>query len=66
MNATGILVPPLSDTTGIPRSELQQQLWDATRERMDRFLPGLLDDVIPSPPPLPSQASNPPATEEGT
>jgi golgi-specific brefeldin A-resistance guanine nucleotide exchange factor 1 len=49
MNAAGMLVPP-----GVPdaRSERQRRLWDTTEERMARFLPGLLESVIPSPLPL--------------
>lgn len=46
MNAAGILVPPSSDDE---RDEQQQTLWTATQERMERFLPGFLTDVIPPP-----------------
>ncbi|KAI0637119.1 Sec7-domain-containing protein [Trametes polyzona] len=51
MNATGLLVPPtLPEDT---RDERQASLWDATHERIERFLPGFLDDIIPTPPPPP-------------
>jgi len=43
MNASDLLV-----AQGVPnRTERQQQLWDATHERMERFLPGFLDEIIP-------------------
>ncbi|KAF9001938.1 Sec7-like domain is implicated in guanine nucleotide exchange function [Cyathus striatus] len=46
MNAIGILVPP---TTGEDlREERQKTLWTATQERMERFLPGFLTEVIPN------------------
>lgn len=51
MNATGSLVPPPQgeDT----RDGRQKALWAATHERVERFLPGLLAEVLPSLPPLP-------------
>ncbi|KAI0374734.1 Sec7-domain-containing protein [Pilatotrama ljubarskyi] len=54
MNATGLLVPPRSpeDT----RNERQIALWAATHERVERFLPGFLDDIIPTPAPQPEAA----------
>ncbi|KAI0361936.1 Sec7-domain-containing protein [Trametes cingulata] len=66
MNATGLLVPPTSpeDT----RNERQVALWAATHERVERFLPGFLDDIIPTPPPQPAAApaSQPPSTPAPT
>lgn len=47
MNATGILVPPSAESD--ERDERQRTLWTATHERMERFLPGFLADVIPQP-----------------
>lgn len=44
MNAVGILTPP-----GAQQTDLQRTLWTSTQERMERFLPGFLADVI-SPP----------------
>ncbi|KAF9567638.1 Sec7-domain-containing protein [Agrocybe pediades] len=44
MNAVGILVPP-----GSGEDELQKTLWLNTHERMERFLPGYLTEVIPIP-----------------
>lgn len=46
MNAVGILVPP-----GPNQEDLQKTLWSNTHERMERFLPGFLVNVIPMPPP---------------
>ena len=59
MNASDLLV-----AQGVPdRTERQRQLWDATHERMERFLPGFLDEIIapvpqPEPIPPPSPATN--------
>ena len=53
MNTTDMLVPPVE---GITRTERQRALWEATQERIERFLPGFLAEVIPkpiSPPPVP-------------
>ena len=46
MNAAQILVPPSSDDQ---RNERQRTLWTMTSERMERFLPGFLTEVIPVP-----------------
>ena len=45
MNAVGILVPP-----ELQQDELQKTLWLNTHERMERFLPRFLTDIIPTPP----------------
>jgi brefeldin A-resistance guanine nucleotide exchange factor 1 len=47
MNAAEILVPPSADDH---RDERQRTLWSATQERMERFLPGFLTEVITIPP----------------
>jgi len=49
MNAVGILVPPSLEHD--ERDERQRTLWTATQERIERFLPGFLEDVIPLPKP---------------
>lgn len=63
MNATNLLVPPIpgNDT----REHRQKALWAATHERMERFLPGFLADVLPPPPspPTPTPAAPAPAPE---
>jgi len=48
MNASEILVRP---TESHPTSAPQTELWQTTHERMEKFLPGFLDDLLPSPPP---------------
>jgi len=61
MNASDVLV-----AQGVPnRTERQQQLWDATHERMERFLPGFLEEIIPpEEQPAPTSPSSP-RTNEG-
>ncbi|OCH87410.1 Sec7-domain-containing protein [Obba rivulosa] len=59
MNATDLLVPPIS-TSNDQRDDRQKALWAATHERVERFLPGFLADVIPSPPPPPPNTAVPP------
>jgi len=49
MNAAEILVPPSADDH---RDERQRTLWSATQERMDRFLPGFLAEIISPSTPL--------------
>jgi golgi-specific brefeldin A-resistance guanine nucleotide exchange factor 1 len=63
MQASGALIPPQ-----IPedRSEELRTRWDLTLEQMDRFLPGFLFEVIPSPvadASEPSVGVPPPASE---
>ncbi|KAI0747973.1 Sec7-domain-containing protein [Daedaleopsis nitida] len=50
MNATGLLDD---------RGERQIALWAATHERIERFLPGFLDEIIPAPPPKPAAVPAP-------
>jgi len=59
MNATGILVPPPEDGEADIREEQQRTLWSATNERIERFLPRFLNDIIVPPP---SQPVSIPAT----
>jgi brefeldin A-resistance guanine nucleotide exchange factor 1 len=47
MSATGILVPPPADGDQDGREDSQRRLWSATYERIERFLPGFLNDIIP-------------------
>ncbi|KIJ34647.1 hypothetical protein M422DRAFT_782793 [Sphaerobolus stellatus SS14] len=46
LHASGILVPPHEPDT---RDERQRSMWAATQERIDRFIPGFLSDIIASP-----------------
>lgn len=57
MNATQMLIPPSEDDQ---RTEQQKSLWEATHERIERFLPEFLEEVLPSPPP-PALPKAPPA-----
>lgn len=54
MNAANILVPPSQEDQ---RDEHQRTLWTATQARLERFLPGFLTEVIPTP-----QLQLPPST----
>jgi brefeldin A-resistance guanine nucleotide exchange factor 1 len=47
MNAAGILVPPAAGENKDSRNERQAMLWSATHDRMERFLPGFLAEIIP-------------------
>ncbi|KAF8636714.1 hypothetical protein AX17_003517 [Amanita inopinata Kibby_2008] len=46
MHAANILVPPATSGEDT-RDERQRTLWAATHERVERFLPGFLSEVIP-------------------
>lgn len=45
MHASGFLVPPHQT----PRTDVQANLWDATFDRLDIFLPILRQDLFPTP-----------------
>ncbi|KAI0256486.1 Sec7-domain-containing protein [Lactifluus subvellereus] len=47
MHAAGILVPPLAVEHGDTRDELQRQLWHVTHDKIERFMPGFMESVIP-------------------
>ncbi|KAL0947345.1 hypothetical protein HGRIS_013462 [Hohenbuehelia grisea] len=55
MNASGLLVPPPPSPEEDKRDPRQRTLWTATHERMERFLPGFLSEIIPVPPPSEEQ-----------
>ena len=46
MHASGILLPPPPQGAEDTRDQVEANLWGATHERLDRFLPGFLDDII--------------------
>ncbi len=54
MNTSGALRPPSvsqqGDDEAISRidEEVQRRRWEATKERLETFLPGFLDEVIPT------------------
>lgn len=59
MNTSGALRPPSTsqqqgDDEAISRidEEVQRRRWGATKERLESFLPGFLDEVIPIEPAL--------------
>lgn len=56
MNATGSLVPAPLNESEDQRDDRQKALWAATHERIERFLPGFLNEVLPPPPPAPIPA----------
>ena len=58
MNATGILVRDAKDDNPI-----QRDLWTASHERLEKFLPGFLDEIIPPAPQQDPAPSAPPTTE---
>ena len=58
MNAAQILVPPSAEDQ---RDARQRGLWTATQERLERFLPGFLAEVIAMPPVLVDTIPNSPA-----
>lgn len=61
MNSMDILVPPAVPDS---RDQRTEAMWNATHERMERFLPGFLDEIIPSPPPPAAPAAISPAVPE--
>lgn len=61
MNSMDILVPP---TVPDVRDQRSEAMWNATHERIERFLPGFLDEIIPSPSPPPEPAAVSPAVPE--
>jgi brefeldin A-resistance guanine nucleotide exchange factor 1 len=48
MQSSGLLAPP---TTPDDRTEKQKLLWSTAYNRIERFLPGFLNEVIPPPAP---------------
>jgi len=52
MHATGMLLPPLAEEDGDSRNE--GQLWHITRDKIEQFIPGFIESVIPLSPPVPS------------
>lgn len=52
MHAAGILLPPLAEEHGDSRDE--GQLWHITHDKIEQFIPGFIENVIPRSPPVPS------------
>jgi hypothetical protein len=47
MHAAGMLVPPLAIEHGDSRDQQQRQLWDITHDKIERFMPGFMESVLP-------------------
>ncbi len=56
MQSSDMLVPPSDPDT---RNEQQRLLWNETNQHLSRFLPRLLDELIPTP-----SLSSPPSMSE--
>lgn len=54
MHASGVLVPPGAELA----SPAEQYRWQVTQERLNEFLPGFLNEVIPL------EVANPPANDD--
>jgi len=52
MHATGMLLPPLAEEHG--DSRIEGQLWHITHDKIEQFIPGFIENVIPLSPPVPS------------
>jgi brefeldin A-resistance guanine nucleotide exchange factor 1 len=52
MHAAGMLIPPLTEEHGDSRDE--GQLWHITHDKIEQFIPGFMESVIPLSPPVPS------------
>ncbi|KAG9049245.1 GDP/GTP exchange factor for ARF [Tulasnella sp. UAMH 9824] len=53
LNASQVLLPPDHPDS---RTPAQIQYWDSTKQQLDAFLPGFLEELVPSPPPPPADA----------
>lgn len=63
MQSAGVLVPPTSDDHGNLQEE-PNRLWQITYDKIEQFMPGFMESVIPPPTVtvVPSTASTTPAT----
>jgi hypothetical protein len=52
MHAAGMLLPPLTEERGDLRNE--GQLWRITQDKIEQFIPGFLESIVPLSPPRPS------------
>lgn len=46
MHSSNILLPPPASDGEDTRTEGQKKLWQASSERIERILPGFLDDIV--------------------
>ena len=49
MQSAGMLVPPTADDHGDPREEPNRRLWQITYDKIEQFMPGFMESVIPPP-----------------
>ncbi|KAI9446656.1 Sec7-like domain is implicated in guanine nucleotide exchange function [Lactarius indigo] len=49
MQSAGLLVPPTVDERGDPRGEPNRLLWQITHDKIEQFMPGFMESVIPPP-----------------
>ena len=52
MHAAGMLLPPSAEEHGDSRDE--RQLWHITHDKIEQFIPGFIESVIPLSSPVPS------------
>jgi len=50
MQSAGILVPPTVAERSDPRDEPNRLLWQITHDKIEQFMPGFIESVIPPPP----------------
>ena len=60
MHASSILVPPPAEADN--RTQAQVDLWNLTKERVEKFSPGLLEEIMPPAPSKPPAPEPEPAT----
>ncbi|OCF55504.1 Sec7 domain-containing protein [Kwoniella mangroviensis CBS 10435] len=65
MHSSNLLVPPPATGTEDTRTPEQRELWDKSVERIERVLPGFLDEAIPPPTPAPASAVQTQQPSEG-
>jgi brefeldin A-resistance guanine nucleotide exchange factor 1 len=56
MHSSDMLVPPSEPDT---RTDTQKALWKTAHDRIERFLPGFMVQILPPPPALDTPASAP-------
>jgi hypothetical protein len=66
MHAAGMLLPPPTEEHGDLRNE--GQLWHITRDKIEQFIPGFIESIVPLSQPAPSSvelsATSTPAAEK--
>lgn len=52
MHAAGLLLPPLGEEHGDLKNE--GQLWHITHDKIEQFIPGFIEGIVPLSQPVPS------------